>query len=182
MNILALDIGGSTRNGFCLMDTDTKEIIRYSYITYDKKLTKLDHRKKILKEVQDYYYNNKVDAIIFERVNLYRGGRISPLANIMSLCKVQCTIIDNMSDLTPIYDTPVKSWKTISLGNGNAKKEDSVALVRRKYKEVDLLVPKKRKDAKIEYNHDLADAICIALAVAMQPKKLLKKDNEVTYK
>ena len=182
MNVLAMDIGGSTRNGFCLMDTKTKEIIKCSYITYDKKLTKLDHRKRILQEVQDYYYNYDIDAIVFERVNLFKGGRISPLANIMSLCKVQCTIIDNMSDLVNIYDVPVKSWKVISLNNGNAKKEDSISLVQTKYPDVDLNIPKKRKDAKPELNHDLADAICIAVAVSLQPKKIIKKENLVNYK
>ena len=60
MNILALDIGGKTRNGFALMDTETKELIETSYILYDTKLTPLDHRKKILAEIQRYYYNKNI--------------------------------------------------------------------------------------------------------------------------
>lgn len=182
MNILACDIGGSTRNGFCLMDTETKEIMRHSYITFDKKLTKLDHRKKILAEIQDYFYNDQVDAMIFEKVNLFRGGRISPLNNIMSLCKVQCIIIDNMSDLLPIYEIPVKTWKAISLGSATADKEKSVEMVKIKYPTIDLIVPKKRANAKVEYNHDLADAIMIARAVAISPKKMLLEENKVNYK
>lgn len=182
MNILAVDIGGSTRNGFCLMNTDTKEIIKHSYLMYDKKLTKLDHRKKILAEIQDYYYNNQVDAIIFEKINLYRGSRVSPLANILSLCRVQSMITDNMSDLLPIYEIPVKTWKSISLGSATAQKEDSIKMVKIKYPTIDLIIPKKRANAKVEYNHDLADAICIARAVAISPKKMLLEENRMNYK
>lgn len=182
MNILAVDIGGSTRNGFCLMNTETKEIIRHSYLMYDNKLTKLDHRKKILKEIQSYYHTNQVDAIIFEKINLYRGRRISPLANILSLCRVQTMIIDNMSDLLPIYEVSVKTWKAISLGKATAQKEDSIKMVKIKYPNIDLIVPKKRADAKVEYNHDLADAIMIARAVAINPRKMLLEENKMNYR
>jgi len=184
MNVLALDIGGKTRNGFALMDTESRELIKTSSIIYDNKLTPLDHRQKILQEVQSYYYYNEVDAIVFERVNLFRAGRISPLANIMSLCKVQCIIIDNMSDLVDIYDVPVRTWKAISLNSAKADKDDSVNLVQKLYPMVDLKVPKYKKKESNEfiYNHDLADAICIALAVAMDnKKKIINKTNKVNY-
>lgn len=184
MNILALDIGGKTRNGFALMNTDTRELIETSYIVYDTKLTPLDHRQKILKEVQRYYYNNSVDAIVFERVNLFRGGRVSPLANIMSLCKVQCTIIDTMSPLCDIYDVPVRTWKAISLESAKADKDDSIKMVQKLYPDIDLKVPKYKKKESDEFvwNHDLADAICIALAVAMDDKKkIINKANKVNY-
>ena len=173
MNVLALDIGGKTRNGFALMNTETKELIRTSYITYDAKLTPLDHRQRILREVQDYYYNSDVDAVIFERVNLFRGGRVSPLANIMSLCKVQCTIIDTMSALCDIYDVPVRTWKAISLESAKADKDDSIELVQKLYPDIDLKVPKYKKKESDEFvwNHDLADAICIALAVLWMIKR-----------
>lgn len=184
MKILALDIGGKTRNGFALMDIETKELIETSYILYDTKLTPLDHRKKILAEVQRYYYNNQVDAIIFERVNLFRGGRVSPLANIMSLCKVQSTIIDNMSEIVDIYDVPVRTWKAISLESAKADKDDSIKMVEKLYPTIELKLPKyKKKDSnEFVYNHDLADAICIALAVAMDDKKkIINKTNQVNF-
>ena len=183
MKILALDIGGKTRNGFALMDIETKELIETSYILYDTKLTPLDHRKKILAEVQRYYYNNEVDAIVFERVNLFRGGRVSPLANIMSLCKVQSTIIDNMSDIVDIYDVPVRTWKAISLGSAKADKDDSIKMVEKLYPTIELKLPKYKKKESNEfvYNHDLADAICIALAVAMDKKKIINKTNQVNF-
>ena len=183
MNILALDIGGKTRNGFALMNIETKELIETSYILYDTKLTPLDHRKKILAEVQRYYYNNQVDAIIFERVNLFRGGRVSPLANIMSLCKVQSIIIDNMSDIVDIYDVPVRTWKAISLESAKADKDDSIKMVEKLYPTIELKLPKYKKKESDEfvYNHDLADAICIALAVAMDRKKIINKANMVNY-
>ena len=184
MNILALDIGGKTRNGFALMNTDTRELIETSYIPYDTKLTPLDHRQKILKEVLRYYHCNDIDAIVFERVNLFRGSRISPLANIMSLCKLQCTIIDTMSPICDMYDVPVRTWKAISLESAKADKDDSIKTVQKLYPDIDLKVPKYKKKQSDEFvwNHDLADAICIALAVAMDnKKKIINKTNKVNF-
>lgn len=181
MNILGMDIGGKTRNGICLMDSDSKEILKYSTIVYDNKSTPLEHRKKILNEVLLYIDEYGVDCLVFERINLFRGQGISPLANIISLCKLQTTLIDNLSDKLSIYDIMVKSWKSRILKSGNATKEDSVNLVRSRYPDVEtkIVIPHARKDDEIVDNHDLCDSICIALCCCRYPE-LLK--NKLNYK
>lgn len=175
MKILAIDIGGKTRNGFCLMDSETLEIIKSSYVVYDTKSTPWNHRQKILKEIKEYYLPY-ADAIVFERINLFRGKGVSPLANITSLCKLQTTLIDNLSQLINIYDVPVKTWKCRVLSSGNATKEDSIKFVQEHYSYIDLEIPvySVKNPDKVIYNHDLADSICIAYAACRYPDIILK--------
>lgn len=178
MNVLGMDIGGKTRNGICLMDSESERIIKYSFIAYDSKRTPLDHRMKILREVENYINKYKVDYIVFERINLFRGKGVSPLANIISLCKLQTTLIDNLSESVSIADIDVRSWKSRILGSAKATKEDSVKYVSKKYPEVDLKIPKyvvKDPDA-FDWNHDLADSCLIALAAVRYPD-ILKNVN-----
>lgn len=181
MKILAIDIGGKTRNGFCLMSSKTLDIIRCSYIAYDTKSTPWNHRQRVLKEILNNYICYDIDAIVFERINLFRGSGVSPLSNILSLCKLQTTLIDNLSDIVNIYDVAVKSWKCRVLSSGNATKEDSIKFVEDNFPNVDLQIPNysvKCPD-KIIYNHDLADSICIAYAACTHPEEILK--NKVNF-
>lgn len=173
MNILGMDIGGKTRNGFCLMN-DKEVILETSFIVYDNKQTPLDHRFKILSEVNRYLNNYDIKYILFERINLFRGRGVSPLANIISLCKLQTTLIDNLSDKVTISDIAVRTWKSKILGSGNATKEDSIQFVSRKYPNIDIKLPKyKRKDPDaFIYNHDLCDACCIANFGCRYPEEL----------
>lgn len=182
MNILGMDIGGKTRNGLCLMNSDSERIIKSSFIVYDSKGTPLDHRMRILKEVRSYINDYGVDYIVFERINLFRGQGVSPLANIISLCKLQTTLIDNLSDLVPIADVVVRSWKSRILGSAKATKEDALKYVSQKYPEIDLKVPKfvvKNPDP-FEWNHDLADSVCISLYGCRNIRDLEK--NKVNFK
>lgn len=180
MNVLGMDIGGKTRNGFCLMN-DKEVVLETSFIIYDNKQTPLAHRSRILYEAKRYIENYKVDYLVFERINLFRGKGVSPLANIISLCKLQTTLIDNLSDKVIISDIAVRTWKSKILGNGNATKEDSIQFVLKKYPNIDIKLPKyKRKDPDaFIYNHDLCDAIAIAAACCKYPEDLLK--NKVNY-
>lgn len=181
--VLGLDLGGSTRNGLCLMEKNTCNILRYSYIPYDSD-NKLSHRNRVLDEIISYLTEFGDDiAIVFERINLYRGGQQSKLSNIISLCRIQTTIINNLSTIVPIYDIAVKTWKSRELGGGNATKEDSINMVSSLYPDIDLdiLVKHVRKPDEIIKNHDLADAILIARACCEYPE-ILMEEHRLNFK
>lgn len=181
MKVLGIDIGGKTRTALCLMDDGN--IVDYTYIKYDNKSTPLNHREKINLAITTYEIRHYIDYILFERINLYRGRNVSPLANIISLCRVQTTIINKFSNSIVISDVPVKSWKSKVLGSGNATKQDAIDYVKKYYPDVDLniLVEHKRKDNEIIENHDLADAILIAKSAFILGEDYLIK-NKLNYK
>lgn len=164
MLVLGVDIGGSTRNAMTLMDSDSEKILKYSYVPFDSR-TKYDHRNKVLAEVLRYTSEYHIDKMIFEAIRLYRGGRVSPLANIISLSKIQTKFIDNLSDIVDMYDVQVQEWKANILSNRNADKYESIRYVEGFYPEVDLKIIEhhKRKGDVEVINHDLADSVCIAL-------------------
>jgi len=181
MNILAIDIGGKTRNGFALINSETMKLLSYSFIPYDTKKTPLDHRNKIVSEIHKYLKDNKVNYIVFEKINLFRGASISRLSGIISLCRVQTTIINNFSDLTNITEIDVRKWKASVLGSANADKDDAVNYVTMNYPDVDLKIPKyvKKDPDAFSYNHDLADAICIGCFSVYNEDEL--KKNLLNY-
>ena len=165
------------------MERKTCKILRYSYIPYDSE-NKLSHRNKVLDEIISYLTEFGDDvAIVFERINLYRGGQQSKLANIISLCRIQTTIINNLSTFVPIYDITVKTWKSRELGSGSATKEDSVKMAHYLYPDVDLdiLVKHVRKPDEIVKNHDLADAIMIARACCEYPE-IMMEEHKLNFK
>ena len=166
MLVLGIDIGGKTRNGFGLVDSKGCNLIESSYVSYDENGTPLEHRKKILLEAIRYLDKYEVDYILFEKINLFRGSNISHLSNILSLCRVQTTLMDNLSDRVKIACVIVRTWKAQVLGNGNADKDDALKFVGMVYPKVNLDAveyTKKTRKKKIVKNHDMADAICIAL-------------------
>lgn len=184
MNVLAIDIGGKTRNAFCLMEMETKKILHHSYIPYDNKNTPMAHRYKILNEIKENYLSKyNVDIIVFEKINLFVKGNISRLSGITSLCKLQTTLIDNLSDIVDMYAIDVRSWKSRSLGSAKATKEDSIEAVKEYYPDIDLEIMVTKKNRKreerieIELNHDLADAIMIAVAISIDDTLLKHKMN-----
>lgn len=161
------------------MDSNQK-IIEYYRIEYETE--PYYHRIKIcdvLDKMVDSY-----DYIIFEQVNLFRGKFISKLSNIMSLAFLQAKIIDRYSERIGICEVNVRSWKVKVLGNGNAKKEDSVAYVKSHYPDVDLeiKIPYKKKKGKFKtvVDDDTADAVCISKYGVMSGKTWLE-ENRVNF-
>lgn len=95
--IVGCDLGNKSTNGLALMSGI--DIIDYKYIKYDK--TPYWHRKEIVEVINNWivkYNMSDNDSMLFERVNLYRGGHISKLSNIMSLAFLQATLINEFSD------------------------------------------------------------------------------------
>lgn len=182
MIVLGMDIGGKTRNGFCVMDSKSGSILSTEYIIYDNKGTPLDHRQKLLNQIEFYISVHGLDCMLFEKINLFRGGGVSPLANIVSLCKVQTSIIDKFSNELIISEVPVQTWKSKILGSGKATKDDSINYVKSNYKKVELDIPNpsKKYPDRIDVNHDLADAVCIALYGCRFPDEI--KNRKVNYK
>lgn len=149
--------------GFAVRNADG-ELLAWDYITYDTSLTPWDHRQKIIKKIEELNENNIFDTIIFEKINLFRGGAVSHLSGILSLCRVQSTIIDKFSSKYNIYQVNVQSWKKKVLGNGKGTKDDAINYVKEYYPQVDIMVKisHKRKEDELVENHDMCDAICIS--------------------
>lgn len=139
------------------------ELLFYENIPYDSS-TPWEHRQKIVKEIEKLNEEYIFDTIIFEKINLYRGGFISHLSGILSLCRYQSTLIDKFSGKYDIYQVNVQSWKSKILGSSKATKDDAIAYVKKNYPEVNLQreIVHKRKENEIIESHDLADAICIS--------------------
>lgn len=162
--------------GFAVRNADG-ELLAWDYVPYDSK-TPWEHRQKIIKKIEELNESYIFDTIVFEKINLYRGGFISHLSGILSLCRVQSTIIDKFSGKYEIYQVNVQSWKSKILGSGKATKEDAINYVKEHYPQVDykVMIKHKRKDDEIVDNHDLADAICISELVNY-PEFFTNKDK-----
>lgn len=168
MITLGIDLGNKSRNSIAVID-ENENVLEWSRITYDgKTTTPLEHRKTICKQIRAYikkYHLTKKDYLVFEKVNLFMGGHISKLSNIMSLAFIQATIINEFSKSIQIVEVPVVTWKSKVLGTRQASKSDSVAFVEKRYPEIDLtiFVPHKRKADEYIKDNDTADAICIGI-------------------
>ena len=129
-----------------------------------------------------------IDVAIFETVRLFAKGSIN-LDTIMSLCRLQTTIINEFSTVFDIYSVDVRSWKSRILGSASADKMDSVSFIHRKFPNVEIIDetthPKKHT---IEYalNHDLADAICLSMSCKYNKVKssgdLILEKNKMNFK
>jgi len=180
--VLGVDIGGATRMGVCLFDNTSDNILTYSSILRVKAKTNLEHRLNLIKEIQKIYEEFGFDILIFESIRLFSFGRIQ-LPTILSLNKVQTTVINEFSDKFPIYQIDVRSWKASVLGTAKAQKDDTVLFVQKQFPDVNLLdeiVKPKKKEIVFDINHDLADAVCIAQLVKYNGK--LEDKNLMNYK
>lgn len=184
MIVLGIDLGNKSRNAIAVVN-ESHQLLDYSCQLYDGSISVLEHRKNICNQIQEYinkYNLTKDDYIIFEKINLFVGSRVSKLANITSLAFIQATIINEFSDKITIVEVNVQTWKNTVLGSRSATKEDSVNYVEKNYPKVDLdvFVLHKCKADEIVKNNDLSDAVCIGVFGHIGDKKKII-DNIVNY-
>lgn len=146
--LMALDIGGASENGIVIMNEKEQLLYKESY-KFKSSAGKGDHRRKISKHIRELCIQYGVQRILVERVKLFRGSGVSPLANIESLTRLVGGITDATFDLCPIYDVEVRTWKSQVLGNISKEKEYSINYVKLMY--------------KLDVSEHLADAICIGI-------------------
>lgn len=170
MNILAIDIAGKNRNGFALRNSNSN-LLWWNTLP-KKREDPVVHRQKIVEIINECFEKYKVDIILYEKINLFRASKIS-LPSILSLCKVQTTILDNFSDKATIIEIPVQSWKAMVLknyGGAHADKDSAINWV------IENEIDKHNLDIPIqvevgvrkkvtEFNHDLADAIAMSYVI-----------------
>lgn len=148
------------------------ELLCWNYLKYDSK-NPVEHRQKLTRILLDYFETYKYDIILYEQINLFRRGLIN-LSSIISLARVQTTILDNFSDKCKIVEIPVRSWKAMVLKNyhgANSDKDDAINWVidneiEKNNKDIDLLVTTGgTRKQYLEFNHDMADAICQSMVI-----------------
>ena len=156
MNILAIDIAGKNRNGFALRNSNGN-LLWWNTLP-KKREDPVVHRQKIVEIINECFEKYKVDIILYEKINLFRASKIS-LPSILSLCKVQTTILDNFSDKV------LKNY-----GGAHADKDSAINWV------IENEIDKHNLDIPIqvevgvrkkvtEFNHDLADAIAMSYVI-----------------
>lgn len=160
--LMAIDIGGASRNGITIMN-EREQIIHTECYPYIKKLGKGNHRREISKHIQQLVIQHGVERLQVERVNLFRGNNISKLANIESLSRLVAGITDATYSLCPIYDVAVMTWKSQVLGDISSNKEPAINYVKLMY--------------KIDVVHDQADSICQAVYGIRNWNFMDKKQN-----
>ncbi len=181
--ILAIDIGGATRNGVALFNNNTKKLVDYKTIRRIDAKTNLEHRMNLVKVIKQLYENNPIDIMIFESIRLFSCGRIQ-LPTILSLEKVHTTLINEFSDCFDIYQVDVRSWKAKVLGSAKSDKYTSIQYVKSHYPDINIIdeiVKPKKHETVLELNHDLCDAICISHLLKYDYDCLLDK-NKLNYK
>lgn len=181
--VLGVDIGGSTRNGLALYSINTHELVDYMSISRYKAKTNLEHRINIINAINTINNKTPIDILLFESIRLFSYGRIQ-LQTILSLNKVQTTIINEFSDVFDIYQVDVRAWKSRVLGMANADKLQSVEYVKYKFPQVNLIdeiLKPRKKESILELNADLADAICISNVLNID-YSILQEKNKLNYK
>lgn len=181
--VLGIDLGGASRNGLALYSNSEKRLVYYSTVKRYESKTNLEHRKNIVKEIKYIQEKYGIDVIIFESIRLFSYGRIQ-MQTILSLCKLQTSIIDEFSNVCDIYQVDVRSWKARVLGSAKVEKEFSVSYVKNKYKDIDIydkIYHPKLKETEIQINHDLCDAICISECLKLD-YGILQDKNKMNYK
>ena len=168
MVVIGVDLGNKSRNGITLIGEDLK-VIAYRSILYKKGDTPYSHRIEIVQAIREYIEKarslNETDVyILFEKVNLFVGGHISKLNNIMSLAFIQATIINEFSKSVNIAQVEVRTWKSKVLGSSKANKDDAVNYVKKEYPDIQVSYTRtiRGRGEVVEFDHDLCDAICIA--------------------
>lgn len=182
-HILGIDLGGASRNGLALYSNSDKKLIYCNTIKRYESKTNLEHRKNVIDEIKNIHEKYGIDVIIFESIRLFSYGRIQ-MQTILSLCKLQTSIVNEFSDVCDIYQVDVRSWKSRVLGSAKVEKEFSVSYVKNKYKDVaiyDEIYHPKLKETEIQINHDLCDAICMSECLKFD-YTILQDKNKMNYK
>lgn len=181
--VLGVDIGGSTRNGLALYSINTHELVDYMSISRYNTKTNLEHRSNIINAINIINNKTPIDILLFESIRLFSYGRIQ-LQTILSLNKVQTTIINEFSNVFDIYQVDVRAWKSRVLGMANADKLQSIEYVKHKFPQVNLIdeiLKPRKKEIILELNADLADAICISNVLNID-YSILQEKNKLNYK
>ena len=182
-HVLGIDIGGGTRMGVALVDNETGELLEHDTIKPSDTKNHRDHRYSLIRKIKEYDEKYGIDILIFESIRLFSKGHIM-LQTILSLNKVQTTVINEFSDNFDIYQVDVRSWKARVLGNANSDKIAAINYVKNKYPFVDLFVKTvhpKKKEIEWELNADLADSICIGNVLRFD-SDILQSKNKLNYK
>lgn len=181
--VLGVDMGTSGRSGLALWDSNANSILEYRTVSRRNSKTNLEHRLNVLKVIYEIYEQYPIDILIFESIRLFSYGHIQ-MGTILSLCKMQTTIINEFSDKFDIYQVDVRAWKSRVLGNANVDKDESVRYVQTKYPHINLLdeiVKPIKKEIMLEINNDLSDAICISECLKYD-YSILQDKNKMNYK
>lgn len=181
--ILGIDMGTSGRSGLALWDSSANSILEYATVSRHASKTNLEHRNNVLKTIYDIYEKYPIDILLFESIRLFSYGHIQ-MGTILSLCKMQTTIINEFSDKFDIYQVDVRAWKSRVLGNANVDKNESVRYVQNKYPHINLLdeiIKPIKKEIVFEINNDLSDSICIAESLKYD-YSILQDKNKMNYK
>lgn len=182
--VLGIDIGGSTRMGLSLFDNPTNTLLDYSTIRSIDSKNNLEHRLKLVEQIKFYYNKYNFDVLLYESIRLFSKGHIQ-LQTILSLNKVQTTIVNEFSDKFDIFQVDVRSWKSKVLGNGNADKLAAIKYVHKLYPQINLIDEinhPRKKEIELQLNADLADSICISKSLSHNDYSILQDKNKQNYK
>lgn len=182
-NVLGIDLGGASRNGLALYSNNDKKLLYNKTIKRYEAKTNLEHRNNVIAEMKKINNEYGIDIIIFESVRLFSRGKIA-LQTILSLNKMQTTIINEFSDICDIYQVDVRSWKSRVLGSANVDKSFSLRWVKNKYPEVniyDKIYHPRNKETELQLNHDICDAICISECLKFD-YGILQDKNKMNFK
>ena len=182
-NVLGIDLGGASRNGLALYSNKSKKLIYNKTIKRYEAKNNLEHRKNVISEMKKINDEFGIDIIIFESIRLFSAGKIA-LQTILSLNKMQTTIINEFSDICDIYQVDVRSWKARVLGSANVDKSFSLMYVKNKYPNVNIydeIVHPRNKEIEIQLNHDICDAICISEVLKFE-YGILQAKNKMNFK
>ena len=182
-NVLGIDLGGASRNGLALYSNKSKKLIYNKTIKRYEAKNNLEHRKNVISEIKKINDEFGIDIIIFESIRLFSAGKIA-LQTILSLNKMQTTIINEFSDICDIYQVDVRSWKARVLGSANVDKSFSLMYVKNKYPNVNIydeIVHPRNKEIEIQLNHDICDAICISEVLKFE-YGILQAKNKMNFK
>lgn len=181
--VLGIDMGTSGRSGLALWESSANSILEYKTVSRHNAKTNLEHRMNVLESIRSICKHYPVDILIFESIRLFSYGRIQ-MNTILSLCKMQTTIINEFSDKFDIYQIDVRAWKSRVLGNANVDKNESIRYVQNKYPQINLIdeiVKPLKKEILLELNSDLADAVCISECLKYD-YSILQDKNKMNYK
>lgn len=182
-NVLGIDLGGASRNGLALYSNANKKLLYHKTIKRYEAKNNLEHRNNVISEMKKINDDFSIDIIIFESIRLFSYGKIQ-LQTILSLNKMQTTIVNEFSNICDIYQVDVRSWKSRVLGSANADKSFSLMYVKNKYPDVNIydeIYHPRIKETEIQLNHDIADSICISEVLKFD-YSILQDKNKMNFK